>query len=52
MATTWRFDKVLEAIEEFEDPRQVLVVHERPCTVMFTFICTCQPVLVLPPARA
>lgn len=41
------FDKILAA---FERPDHALVIHQRSCPVMHTFICTCHPVFVAPPA--
>jgi len=52
LATTWRWDRLFEAFEFFDDPNQALAVHEAHCVVMIAFVCTCRPVLVLPPARA
>jgi len=43
---------LFEAFEFFDDPNQPMAVHEAPCSIMVSFICTCRPVLVLPPARA
>ena len=52
LARTWRWDRLFEAFEFFDDPYQPMAVHEAPCSIMVSFICTCRPVLVLPPARA
>lgn len=52
MATTWRIDKVIEAFEFFEEPNQPMAVHDRFCTVMISFVCTCHPVIVHAPASA
>lgn len=51
LARTWRWDRLFEAFDIYDDPTAAMAVHHVHCMVMVSMICTCRPVLVLPPAR-